>query len=707
MGTGSKPKRHHLIPDFLIRNFAIDSESSTKQVWHYIKGKEQPHKTNTKNVFAQNNFYTGPDESIDIEQQLSEKENSYARTVAQVLETRELEPTDITTLIDFIHNLHSRGHIRDQMHDLVKKIHTPLSKVLAGEHPGYVHNRLSSTSDEEARAQARTISYTHAKHIRDPLTHVTLVQTWEAQIKKIIELLGPDMLKRGMHEMIPFLEQGLSSIDHEKIHLENLPEAINQVTLGIFESFKWDLLEPDEEPFLLGDTGAISYSEADNCWKHSAYVSNKDLRYVFLPLSPEVGLLGKHPNAKEQPEVKSTKNINAGIASASWSSFISSQESCRFQTLQSKIGIDHDQFSTEMFDEGGVLEEEKWYMNTESPSGISVSLEFKNDCSLDESSKETFSRLARLFETSRNYLSLAEPFRATCIFTDDVVATVKEITSEDTNTAEGGNLDANICWIDVVSSPRNKFKNTLVVNTAMFKSQGNEERISLMFKFLRKLFSLAMITHYNQIKVCGENTYSDVFRTTATVMTRWKKPTQICHVLFNTYGKLDAEQNGVEQDGLIHRIILEHVESQALNSVGSFQTDFLPAIERYKNTGTDEDLQQLANISQTLINQLGISLADYFAISSVEERDDFFKRLKSYDIFRFFIEGEWNTLANLCDSDSEESKYYALMQSLERILARCGLYWYPNINEGGESDLIVGMSTYDLCASMKKQLDLP
>ena len=704
MGT---PKKHHLIPNFLIRNFAIDSESSTKQVWHYIKGKEQPHKANSKNVFAQNNFYTGPDGDIDIEQQLSKKESSYAKTVAHVLENRELEPSNITTLTDFIHNLNCRGHIRDQMHDCVKRLHTPLSKVLAGEHPAYVHNHLSLMSDEEARSLAQALVYTHAKHIRDPLIHVNLVQTWEAQLKKIIELLGPDMLERGMHKITPLLEQWISSVDLKKTHLENLPEAMRQALPTIFESFEWDLLQSDEEPFLLGDTGAINYSEVDNCWKHSAYVSNKDLRYVFLPLSPEVGLLGKHPNAQEQPEVWSTKNINAGIASASLSSFISSQDSPGFQTLQSKIGMDHDQFSTEMFEEGGVLEEEKWYMNTENPSDISVSLEFRNNCSLDKNSKEKFLRLANLFKMSKDCLSLAEPFHATCIFTDDVVAVVKEITNKDTNATGGGNPDANICWIDVIPSPRNKFRNTLVVNTAMFKNQDGAERIGLMFKFLRKLFSLAMITHYNKTEIYQDGNYLDAFKTTATVMIRWKKPTQICHALFNTHVKLDAEQNKVEQDDLIHRVILEHVESQALNYIESFQTDFLPTIERYKNTGTDEDLQQLANVSQTLINLLGISLADYFAISSVEERDNFFERLKSHDIFRFFIEDEWNTLADLCDSDSEESKYYALMQSLERILAHCGLYWYPKSNGKGQSDLIVGMSTYDLYASMKKESSRP
>lgn len=81
MKNKSKPKKQHVIPHFLIRYFAINLDGKTKQVWLHRKDIDKATRANTKNVFAQNNFYTFPDGDTSLEEMLSHSEASYAKAI--------------------------------------------------------------------------------------------------------------------------------------------------------------------------------------------------------------------------------------------------------------------------------------------------------------------------------------------------------------------------------------------------------------------------------------------------------------------------------------------------------------------------------------------------------------------------------------------------------------------------------------------------
>jgi len=114
------PKKHHLIPNFLLRNFSINLENSSKQIWLYRKNSNNPIKVNTKDAFVQNNFYTLPDGDISIEKLLSTRESCWAQTLTKILEKRAIEKHHTPILIDFIHTLNCRGHVfRSEMRHIM------------------------------------------------------------------------------------------------------------------------------------------------------------------------------------------------------------------------------------------------------------------------------------------------------------------------------------------------------------------------------------------------------------------------------------------------------------------------------------------------------------------------------------------------------------------------------------------------------------
>ncbi len=90
------PKRHHTIPQFLLRNFAEDGKK--QRIWVYDKWYDKIHRTSIKNVAVQSYFYQyNLDENyfVSLEESLSQLEAAAAIVVRRILTERTIDTLDV------------------------------------------------------------------------------------------------------------------------------------------------------------------------------------------------------------------------------------------------------------------------------------------------------------------------------------------------------------------------------------------------------------------------------------------------------------------------------------------------------------------------------------------------------------------------------------------------------------------------------------
>ena len=554
---------------------------------------------------------------------------------------------------------------------------------------------------EEARAIAQSQAYEMAGEIRHPLLHVNLVQILESDIRKMIEQFAPELLIRGLSEIKMIFSQYLNDEFFVKIikeaQLGGLKEIQSRlIKPELLQSFNWKLLPATKEVFILGDTGAIGYSETDSGWRYLPFIEGKDLRFVVLPLSPKIALLGCHPSLNSDLSIIS--EINNGIASTSLSAFISSENSEFFRELQNQIGINSHPSSTKMFREWDFPKEDDLYLNKETPCIASMNLNFQNDCSLNEKEKNYFIQLSEAFESIFESLFLAEPLVTECIFTDNITETIRNLENERENIVDQSHIiQPEQVWIHVLSTePKSRFRNTIIINTNHFKNADRGFIVELLFKYLRQLFGFAIDTYREKRKPNKKIKYFEIFKQTASAMKKSRDNTTVSLILFNKIVNVDIMEEG---ENLINNILISYFENDIYFCLHKLEYSLLPNIKAYRESGNH--LDKLARESEEIIAHIGIAHAQYFAATTDEQRQDFFKRLKQVEIFRFILEDEWKAISDLCDENTPQAEY-ALIRCLERILARCGLYWH--FTENGDPDLIVGFSSYDLLMNAKNNL---
>src|SRR5947209_4153151 len=80
-------KRHHYVPEFLLRNFAIDDK-----IWLFDKHTSKPFRTHIKNVFVEGYFNTVLAEgfTLEAEQIFGRAEDAAAPVLQRIIEEKSV-----------------------------------------------------------------------------------------------------------------------------------------------------------------------------------------------------------------------------------------------------------------------------------------------------------------------------------------------------------------------------------------------------------------------------------------------------------------------------------------------------------------------------------------------------------------------------------------------------------------------------------------
>lgn len=123
------PKRHHTVPQFLLKNFAFGKKKN--RIWVFDKWEDKAFETTIKNVSVVSRFYDAEladGTLITLENSLSELEGKAATILKRVLEARSIRNLDLVeriTVADFVaaQQLRTR-HLREflrEMDDIIEE----------------------------------------------------------------------------------------------------------------------------------------------------------------------------------------------------------------------------------------------------------------------------------------------------------------------------------------------------------------------------------------------------------------------------------------------------------------------------------------------------------------------------------------------------------------------------------------------------------
>ena len=111
----TKPKRHHHIPQLLLRGFATERKGNFYTCW-FPKGGTPKENINIINVAVVHNFHKGA--QWDLEEEMSVRESQFALALDDLRQTGVADQNTASTVAQFVFNMMVRtNNLRNNMSD--------------------------------------------------------------------------------------------------------------------------------------------------------------------------------------------------------------------------------------------------------------------------------------------------------------------------------------------------------------------------------------------------------------------------------------------------------------------------------------------------------------------------------------------------------------------------------------------------------------
>ncbi len=245
-------KRHHFIPKFLQRGFAIDEDSKTQKVWVY-KNKNSTYPANIIDSGVEGYFYAIDGDS-NLDDEITKFEDKYAAVISTArtipLHTR-LDKKSISKLIyNFeIRTRNLRENFRESMHIVAEEVLNKLGN------PKEYEKLINEVIDEELNKLADC----ECEKLGVPRSVMPLYRAaLKRESKPLLEIQAPlirEQIKTSAENLKSLITDGLSS-SVKNAHIQAMLKASKKASpkLKWYEQLEYSIYETEEDEFPLGDS---------------------------------------------------------------------------------------------------------------------------------------------------------------------------------------------------------------------------------------------------------------------------------------------------------------------------------------------------------------------------------------------------------------------------------------------------------------------
>jgi hypothetical protein len=319
-------KKHHFIPQFLLREFASRNSGPEHYCWHFRRGAK-PCEANIKGIGQQRNFH-GDVEVENLEGLIANRESVYADLV-HTLRTSTITIQNIPLIEEFIVHLIIRG--RNLRQGFTKATDDLLSAMVA------------HFQDSRNHRKRNDLIFEYMKKLPEFNAWLTLVPKGKEEI--FLRYMRHAMDNVPIEERLRLVSGILKASLQEqtaKAHIKTLSKDLAPTKfIEKIHGLNWRLLKYPKASLILGDVGVLFQDSQDQRLKHP--IISGPPQHIFLPISHELMLFGTRDNSFEFD----VNNINEAQAALSHEFFVSSICTERELTWQLLIGSNSDLISAE------------------------------------------------------------------------------------------------------------------------------------------------------------------------------------------------------------------------------------------------------------------------------------------------------------------------------------------------------------------------
>ena len=333
-------KRHHFIPQFLLKGFKC--KETDKGVFTFIIRKgTQPIEANTKNIAVKSKFYEyNGKNSDDI---ITENESNYAKAIREIITNKSIPIKFKNDTVSFIESLvirtkYFRDIINFSTHYLIDKASEDLLEDVT------LTKIINKVIDKNDLLEKYIDDFcTKNKHVHRQEIERLFREKFKHERQHIVDMLR-SLAKEAVPNIFTLLkERVLPEICTAQIDaLSGTREATARFKR--LSGFNWQIKIFEDNNLILGDIGPIAIEENGDVI-HPIF--SKNMLEIILPISPSIAIIGYH-TANEVP--LNSSELNTMSASLSLDFIVSSRNSPDLPSYAKMIGARSEKYYTAAID---------------------------------------------------------------------------------------------------------------------------------------------------------------------------------------------------------------------------------------------------------------------------------------------------------------------------------------------------------------------
>ena len=328
-------KRHHTIPQFLLRGFSSSQRGNETKVWLYRKGA-QGVELNTANVAVEQYFYGRPDET-DLDKRITDLENDLARLIdnmRNVTSGRERVTDDRVPFL-VAHLSFRTRHLRESVSSTTGSLIGELGKYLSQPEAGkaFFASELAKQGKIRDGFKARLLENGVPPEKLDFIMK-ELEPYWGQVAENMMSILGDQYPAQVMEQvnafalMMPQATKG-GFIDSMSRNL-TMEERV-----AWYAAYTWFICAAPT-PLILSDSTCIFETKGARRFKPLDVEKIEETQRIYLPLCSKTLLVGVRGSGR--PDINWSL-INKASARCSYEFFISSREIPAGSHLIKSLGV--------------------------------------------------------------------------------------------------------------------------------------------------------------------------------------------------------------------------------------------------------------------------------------------------------------------------------------------------------------------------------
>lgn len=325
-------ERQHYIPRLLLKGFSSRTSAHKTFVWYFRKGMDAV-EVSIRDIALEKFFY-GDSGADSLDSTMTAKESAFAKVVEFIRGEGKIPESDLSTLIDFVHNLviqtrHTRKGLTEGFNKTANVASTRLSDPSSATQ---ALKKYRERDKEGFRNQLRS-EVRKSLGVKDPMIEDSMIHILEENLEKLVPLLGPIFATQVLEKFSSQIHEK-GRIAHNDALKRRYQDVESWARLEDYRRLKWNVKKIEPKTLILGDVCVLQMDFQSHEFYPAIAKSKVENGALMLPIAHDTLLIG---SSCDDTFLPSTEEININMAEISSEFFVASKNSEQQRLLSNRL----------------------------------------------------------------------------------------------------------------------------------------------------------------------------------------------------------------------------------------------------------------------------------------------------------------------------------------------------------------------------------